>query len=197
MSACALARNSPRQVALNDLTVPPRHLPARCALSPAAPVSDGRTVQGGLWAGLPIPMNPWTGDDRRTISSLRERMGDVPLITDAPLTAKDASRYSLRLAEGVDEGYAAIYSESQTERVVVYALRFATAPRLESGALVDRDASRIDFGPVVALVSRRRPSIVREPRIVRRHGCLIPNAPSLATYPPLAGQNTTVLRGNT
>jgi hypothetical protein len=82
-------------------------------------------------------------------------MGDVPLVTDASLTARDASRYSLRLADGVNEGYAAIYEQTPSEQVIVYALRFATtAPT--SKAMLAGDATRIDFGYVVALVTGNR-----------------------------------------
>jgi hypothetical protein len=77
------------------------------------------------------------------------------LVTDAPLTVRDASRYSLRLAEGVDEGYAAIYEQAPSERVIVYALRFATTAPTSKVMPAD-DATRIDFGSVVALVTGNR-----------------------------------------
>jgi len=51
----------PRPISMNDLTVPQDRLPAGCTLSPTASVRlDGNRVRGGLWAGLPIPINPWT-----------------------------------------------------------------------------------------------------------------------------------------
>ena len=139
-----------RAVTISELTVPQARLSEGCGLSPAASVVDGNRVQGGLWANLPIPTNPWTGTDRRTIASLRQTMGGVP-IADAPLTAQDASRYTLRLAEGVEEGYAAVYAQSATDQIVVRAFRYDSArPALDAPMPA---AIRVDVGPLVAFIS--------------------------------------------
>lgn len=99
----------PRPVTLHDLTVPTDRLPTGCALSPAASLPlDGKRVRTGLWAGLPIAMNPWTGTDRPLIASIRERMDGPTLTPDGPPpTARELSRYRSRLADGVEEAYAA------------------------------------------------------------------------------------------
>jgi hypothetical protein len=62
---------------LADLTVPADRLPTGCGLSPSPWIrsSDNR-VRSGLWAGLPISSNPWTGTDRAIVASIVERVID-------------------------------------------------------------------------------------------------------------------------
>jgi hypothetical protein len=73
----------PRSISINDLTVPPDRLPAGCTLSPSDSVHlDGNRIRGGLWAGLPIASNPWTGTDRPIVAFIRERMDGPPLEPD-------------------------------------------------------------------------------------------------------------------
>src|SRR5229473_812071 len=133
-----------RPYTMKDLTVPKKRLPAGCGLVPAPSVSlGGNRVQYGLWAGLPVPTNPWSGTDRPTIVEIRERMDGPSLVPDGPPpTAREISRYRSQLANGVEEGYAAIYTQS----VVVYAVRFAAT---ESPFYPPRTASnhRFEIGP--------------------------------------------------
>jgi hypothetical protein len=99
-------------VAMSDLTVPPERLPAGCAL-PQAPVMrlGDNKMQSGLWAGLPITSNPWVGSDRAIVAAIIESMDRPTLVPDAPLTPRDAARFRLQLADGVDEAYAAVYGK--------------------------------------------------------------------------------------
>src|SRR4051812_4501822 len=133
MSAPLATARTPVQprVAMSDLTVPPERLPAGCALpqSPVMRVGDNK-MQSGLWADLPITSNPWIGSDRAIVAAIVERLDRPTLVSDAPLTARDAARFRLQLADGVDEAYAAVYRQAAPPLVIVYAKRLAgaTAP---------------------------------------------------------------------
>jgi hypothetical protein len=159
-SAFGMTQNVPvRPVAMQDLTIPKDRLPAWCALARANSTRepDGR-IHGGLWAGLPITTNPWTGTDHRVIASIRERADPPPTVTDAPLTRAEASRYFLRLADGVEEGYAAVYTqEGSNDSVVVSALRFAATEKpfysLADAKASYRPTTRIEIGRIVAVVT--------------------------------------------
>ena len=145
----------PRSVSMNDLTVPQDRLPAGCTLSPTASVHlDGNRVRGGLWAGLPIPTNPWTGGDRQVVASIRERMAGPTLVPDGPPpTAREISGYRLRLADGVEEAYAAIYlMQSEPTLIVVYASRFADTKRPFYPPSTASN-HRFEIGPIDAVVS--------------------------------------------
>ena len=112
---------------LEDLTVPQPRLVSGCrlAVSPAVATPEGR-VRGGLWAGLPIPNNPWRGSDRAILAAIRERVvSPSPLPDGPPLTAAATSQLRLQRAEDVEEGYAAIY-EGSDSLVTVYGLRFTS-----------------------------------------------------------------------
>jgi hypothetical protein len=139
-----------RPYTVKDLTVPKKRLPAGCGLVPARSIHlGGNQVQYGLWAGLPIPTNPWSGTDRIAIASIRERMDGPALVPDGPPpTAREISRYRSQLANGVDEGYAAIYTPS----VVLYALRFVATER---PFYPSHTASnhRFEIGPLDVVVS--------------------------------------------
>ncbi len=151
-------------VTLQDLTVPADLLTAGCGLAPAASVRlDNQQVQAGFWDGF--PSNPWTGTDRHVIASIYERMYRMPPMPDGPpLDRSGQARFRLRLADGVDEGYAAFYQESDPPRPVgrVYALRFADTERiadLNRGARPpddDRLITWIRFGRIVALMIGHR-----------------------------------------
>ncbi len=149
----------PRPVTMLDLTVPNEHLPSGCALAPADSVRlEGNRVRGGLWAGLPIPTNPWTGTDRPIIASIRERMDGPPLVPDGPpLTARELSRYRLQLADGVEEAYAAIHMQPEPNLIVVYASRSASTKTFDilsdTRAFKDPRVMRLQIGPIVAVVS--------------------------------------------
>jgi hypothetical protein len=126
-SACATAgRSRNRAVTLADLTVPAKLLPPRCVM-PSRPsvTTPGRPSIGGLWAGLPVPTNPWIGRDPGLIAALRARV-EPPLLPDGPpLSRSQEVRYRLKLAEGVEAGYAAFYADADTSIVAVYGVEFA------------------------------------------------------------------------
>src|SRR5262249_41271614 len=115
----------PRVISMQELTVPSERLPSNCALSPAPSVQlDGGRIRGGLWAEFPT--NPWIGADRRLMASIRQRIdGPAGLPDGPPLDAKALSRYLGQLADGVEEGYGAVYLQSATDLITVRALRFA------------------------------------------------------------------------
>jgi|ERR1051326_2408158 hypothetical protein len=142
---------------LSDLTVPADRLPTGCALSPTPSVKlDGNTYRGGLWAGL--PSNPWTGTDAMRIASIAgvftppARMPDGP-----PLDGKDAALFRLRLAEGIDEGYEAVYLPSDSNMLlIVYGLRFPAVASAQSFFRQSRfaqDQRAVQTSSIVALVS--------------------------------------------
>jgi hypothetical protein len=147
--------------ALGDLTVPADRRPAGCAPSPSAVEREnGNRVRSGLWAALPIAQNPQRSTEPKLIVEVRERLGGVPLIPDPPsLTARDAARFRLQLAEGIDEAYVAIYRDTASPAlVVVYGLRFPNARDAEefwSGARAARnpDVAALVSGAIVAAVS--------------------------------------------
>lgn len=159
-TAVAATQDVRRPFTLQDLTVPVGDLPGACALSPAASARiSGNTVRGGLWAGLPISTNPWAGSDPPVIASIRELI-DPPLLPDGPpLTTRESARYRFRLADGIDEAYAAIYAESDSRSlVVVYGLRFSSAEHAsgflrDARALKTRRVVSVAIGPIVAVVS--------------------------------------------
>ncbi len=120
-----------RVVALQDLTVPAERLFPGCALAPT-PTPGNKPFRPRNLASLPTPTNPWTGADKPLIATIRQRIDGPMLVPDGPpLTSRQLATYRLQLAEGIDEGYAAIYSQSESagspDAVVVYALRFASA----------------------------------------------------------------------
>ena len=126
----ALAAAGLTIAALGDLTVPPDRLPAGCAPPPSAVErQDGNQYSSGLWAALPISHNPQSSTEPKLIAEGRERLGGMPLIPDVQgLSARDAARFRLRLAEGIDEAYAAIYRDTAAPAlIVVYGLRFPNA----------------------------------------------------------------------
>jgi hypothetical protein len=114
----AAPSQSPSQLA--SLTVPAERLPAGCSLR-QADVVDPRVSQ-----------NPWTGIDPLVIATIREYMGDVPRVPDAPLSRREAAMFRLRLATGVGEAYAARYHSTSAEFVTVYAVTFDNAASLRA-----------------------------------------------------------------
>ena len=147
--------------ALGDLTVPAERLPTGCARPPSAVErEDGSRVRSGLWTGLPMAGNPTASAEPKLIVEVRERLGGTPLTPDAPaLTARDAARFRLALAEGIDEAYAAVYRDAaSTALIVVYGLRFPTARDAEefwSGARAAKNSAiaAAVSGAIVAAVS--------------------------------------------
>jgi hypothetical protein len=105
-------------------------LPAGCTAPQAdAERTAGNQFRGGQWAALPLQHNPQTSSEPTLIVAVRERLGGVPLLPDAPaLTPRDAARFRLPLADGIEEAYAATYRQTDSdEMVVVYGLRFPDA----------------------------------------------------------------------
>src|SRR5947207_12255910 len=77
---------------------------------------------------LSVNGNPWIGTDRPLVATIRERVDAPPPVTDGPpLSAPEATRFRLRLADGVEEAYAAVYKQDGPPAIVVYGLRFANA----------------------------------------------------------------------
>lgn len=156
--AIGLAQSPRRLIALRDLTVPAERLPRGCAPSPAPSVRvDSNQVRTGLWAGLPIPTNPWAGVDKAIIAQIRERIEGPSRVPDGPpLSASDLARFRLHLADDVDEGYVAVYTQTGPTLVIVYASTLTAADR----ATIRDDLSptnprllRIVVGPFLAAVS--------------------------------------------
>jgi hypothetical protein len=118
-------------ITLPELTVPQERLPAGCNITPSDTVRlDGNRVESGLWTGLPIDKNPWMGTDRHVIATIRARMDGPPLTPDGPpLTGRLLAQYRLRLADGVEEAYAAVYRQAERGQalLLVYAARFSGA----------------------------------------------------------------------
>jgi hypothetical protein len=115
--------------ALGDLTVPPDRLPSNCALSPTSTVRTGNQLRSGLWASLPISSNPATSSEPGVVVAIRERIEGPRVTPDPPaLSQRSLARFRMQLAEGIDEGYAAVYLEADSQDlIVVYGLRFEDA----------------------------------------------------------------------
>ena len=125
---------------LDRLTVPTDRLVPGCGLPPSNTVRLGPTkVRGGLWAGLPITSNPWSGDDRSIVAAIRERVvGSPPLPDGPPLSRPELVRFRLQLADDVEQAYAAIYGDGGRNLVTVHAVTFNEAT--EADALRARDS---------------------------------------------------------
>jgi hypothetical protein len=115
---------------LETLTVPPSRLVPGCALSPAAFVRlDGNRTITGLWAGLAITTNPWSGEDRSIAVEIRERVALSPRLPDGPpLSRAQLARFRFELADDVERAYAAIYADDSLQPITVYAVRFKETP---------------------------------------------------------------------
>jgi hypothetical protein len=158
-----LSQSASQPIAMPLLAVPGDRLPANCRLKPEAPspspVPGGSvvTIVTGTSSTLGMPSNPWIGTDRRTLAEIRRRMGDLPMLTDAALTGRDASRYLVSLAEGVEEGYTANYSDADSREIVVHALRLsptelAVSRRHIENRPANQTTTRIEIGTTVAVV---------------------------------------------
>ena len=142
---------------LEQLTVPQEQLAAAgCRLSPSQSIrtSDNR-VRSGLWTGLPITTNPWIGTEPAVAATIRERLGDSPSPPDGPpQSPSELARFRLRLAEDVEQAYAAIYLDEAFNLVVVHALTWKAPARHEmrwrSGA---GSGLRFSFGNTIVAMS--------------------------------------------
>jgi hypothetical protein len=124
---------TPPLVTLEKLTVPKDRLPEGCAIKPIQP--DAKPFKSTVPGLLPseVTANPWIGTDRRILASLRELVDGPNAIRppDAPpLSQSESSALLLRLADGVDEGYAATYAQAGPDLGVI-ALRFSSAHEVD------------------------------------------------------------------
>jgi hypothetical protein len=119
MSLAASGRQPP--VDLTALTAPKDSLPLGCERTPAPSerTADGRLRQG-FWAGLPIQVNPWSGDDVRVLFQIRVQMFGPERFPDAPPDRRAAAQLANTLVEGM-WGYAAFYRQEEA-LIAVYAL---------------------------------------------------------------------------
>lgn len=130
----------------NELTVPQSRLSTGCRLVPfpTEPLGSNQ-VRTGRWAGFPVPTNPWAGTDRRIIAAIRERTDPLPPAPDPPaLDSRGYAAFRLRLADGVEAAYVAIYGSDEPFQVVVSALRFADEAK-EPALSNDRARSATQF----------------------------------------------------
>jgi hypothetical protein len=117
-----------RVVTLQDLRVPAERLPAGCAVAQMPSHNDAPKSSARTWFGPLAPSNPWTGADPQILSRIRESLEGATAVPDAPPpTSREFARMRLQLAEGVEEGYVAIYQQSGgSQLTVVQAVRFAS-----------------------------------------------------------------------
>jgi hypothetical protein len=129
---------------LANLTLASTRLPAGCALTPAPSERIGEHgLRAGLWAGLPIQSNPWSGADRMVVAAIQEQVFDPFPVPDAPPpTRREGARFRLRLAEDVEEAYAAVYSDGGTHLITVYAVRYTSASKMMPHRNVERERPR-------------------------------------------------------
>jgi hypothetical protein len=82
------------------------------------------------------------------------RIDGAPPIPDGPPpTAREIAQFRLLLANGVEEGYAAFYSQDDMDEVGVYAVRLAPSEIKRWNPTND---ARFEFGRVVAFISGRK-----------------------------------------
>ena len=123
-----LSQAPAREIGLAEITVPNDRLPAGCGLA-AAPSErlERNRVRSGLWTGLNIRTNPWIGIDVPILAAIHERLAPTEAPDGPPLTPVQARRYFLRLADGIDQAYVAIYREQDvSDLTTVYGLQFPT-----------------------------------------------------------------------
>lgn len=150
VSCLATTAGGQAAIALRELTVAPERLPPGCGLtsSPSMRISDNQWLTG-LWAGF--PSNPWLGVDRAILASIAEQLVASPPVPDGPpLSKPELALFRLRLADGVEEGYGAVYTDEGRSLGTVYAVRYAAdATPMPTRAAVLRFAS----DRIVVLVS--------------------------------------------
>ena len=134
-------------VAMEDLTIPSERLPAACVFAKHS-------------AGLGIPANPWLGTDAAVIGRIAETIEPMQIPDAPPLTVREQARMRLRLADGIEDGYSAVYEQEPAVSgsrftVTVYALRYSDptkAARTGTRWLKDTRVSRTVIGSVVVFV---------------------------------------------
>ncbi len=157
-SSMVLQSGVPGSLRLETLSNVTPQLPTECALVSSPSVRlDGSSVLRGLWGNLPIATNPWTGVEPSILAQIRMHMYGLPRAPDGPpLDRREASRYFLQQADGIQEGYAAFYKDSGAEGVAVYALTYAdgqpaTVPPSTGQSSGDRAVSWARIGRTVVL----------------------------------------------
>ena len=127
-----------------------------CALIEAPSERTARgSVRSGLWAGLSIRANPWTGASPRVVFEIRTRMFGLDAIPDAPPDLRTSAQIERSLVQGMS-GYAAFYRHGE-ERVAVYALspivgdRWARPGPATGGTNEGRAIARLSLGQASVL----------------------------------------------
>jgi hypothetical protein len=142
-------------VAIEELTVPADRLSSGCALA-TEPSRDRNGVRTAQWPDFPT--NPWIGTDRRLMAEIRERVDPPAALPDGPpLDAKELSRYRAQFADGLAQGYHAVYDDA-AQRVIVQAVKFAPtepASAFASGRARVSSARevRVGIGRIAAIVT--------------------------------------------
>jgi len=137
----------------DTLTVPSSRLVDGCALASSSISPRENWFAAVSWkAGLPITTNPWSGSERSIVAAIRAGIEPMPRVPDGPpLSASQAARFRMRWADGVEEAYAAVYSNA-VPKVVVHALRFAQTP-LPLAPPANSTSIRIERDRLVVVVS--------------------------------------------
>jgi hypothetical protein len=148
-----------RPVTLQELTVPKLRLPAACSLKVSEPPRrEINPVTGGViiradadW--LQLGTNPWIGTDRWVLAEIRQRIDrPFPLPDAPPLTA---TQVAALYADGIDEGYAATYTQSRGREIVLLAERFAKKRpgfSMIGGGANAQNLVRIEIGAIRAVL---------------------------------------------
>jgi hypothetical protein len=138
---------------MQDLTVPTDRLATGCRLKVKERSEQVNSrLSTTSFNQFGITTNPWTGTDRRILARLRQQVdgyGMVRLPDGPPLTNTETSAMLLKFADGVEEGYAAIYAQSERLDITVWAVRFKPGER---DNLSTPTASVIDVGPIRAAI---------------------------------------------
>jgi hypothetical protein len=167
----AVAGSAQPAQTLSTLTVPATALPGGCALKqptpePAPITRAGVTVIQGAPLS-PFPTNPWSGSDRRIVTTVREAMDGPPRMPDGPpLDARDAAAFELKLAYNVLEAYHAAYASADGSQTEVFAVTFndpnlAKAEPISATMTLSPERSRFVRGSTVVVVSGRRSDCFR------------------------------------
>jgi hypothetical protein len=112
--------------------VPQRQLPQGCQLAPAR-----------SWGGLRIASNPWTGADAPLAGKIRLLVEGAPRAVDGPPSRAALAQQELKLAEDVEEAYAAFYTAPGDGLVAVFAVKLKPSKRPIEGASRRRDPMRV------------------------------------------------------
>lgn len=160
---------------LTELTVAESRLVTGCRLVPSSTehLASNR-VRSGMWAGFPIPTNPWTGAERLIVAAIREHVDPPPLTPDPPaLDGRSDAAFRLRLADGVETAFVAIYGSEEPVVVVVSAVRFTDdGKQLQLSNERSRSATRFASGRTLIEVSGEQSrcfhTVVDYVRIVKR-----------------------------